>query len=149
VNGSLYGNDPVNWKTGLPTAGRDNNSDNLDSDGDGLPDWWEDQYGFDKYSDLDAEEDADGDGMNNRQEFLAGTDPRDPDSRFEIFEWRVENGTDLILEWSSVPGRSYRVQHSADLISWEDASMPVVAGGSSVQFTDALTSRKFYRVVVE
>jgi hypothetical protein len=46
-----------------------------DTDLDGMPDWWEDLYGLNRLSNLDAALDADGDGWNNLQEFLQGTDP--------------------------------------------------------------------------
>lgn len=51
-----------------------------DSDKDGMPDVWEDAHGFNKFSAADATLDADGDGLNNRDEFLAGTDPHNPDT---------------------------------------------------------------------
>lgn len=44
----------------------------VDSDGDGLPDWWEKKYG----GDLTSGGDADGDGVSNLREYLAGTDPK-------------------------------------------------------------------------
>jgi len=47
-----------------------------DSDNDGMPDVWEDANLFNKNSAADATGDADGDGLNNRDEFLAGTNPR-------------------------------------------------------------------------
>lgn len=46
-----------------------------DSDGDGLPDWWEDRFGQDKYFAGDALLDRDGDGASNLCEFKEGTDP--------------------------------------------------------------------------
>ena len=47
----------------------------LDSDGDGIPDWWANRYGLD-----DANADPDHDGWTNLQEFRRGTNP-DQDNR--------------------------------------------------------------------
>ncbi|MES2571151.1 MAG: cadherin-like domain-containing protein [Verrucomicrobiota bacterium] len=46
----------------------------IDSDGDGMPDWWEELHGFDKLK-HDAANDFDGDGVNNLAEYRAGTNP--------------------------------------------------------------------------
>lgn len=48
--------------------------DSTDTDGDGMPDWWERLYGLDPYTD-DAHEDLDGDGWTNIEEFLRGSNP--------------------------------------------------------------------------
>jgi hypothetical protein len=50
----------------------------LDSDGDGMPDWWEILNGLNPFDPTDGSQDADGDGINNRDEYFAGTNPRDP-----------------------------------------------------------------------
>lgn len=49
----------------------------VDTDGDGMPDFWEILYGFDINDPSDADEDCDGDGATNLEEYLAGTDPCD------------------------------------------------------------------------
>ncbi|MES2707744.1 MAG: LamG-like jellyroll fold domain-containing protein [Verrucomicrobiota bacterium] len=46
-----------------------------DADTDGMPDWFERAYGFNPASAADAPLDADGDGLNNRDEALRGSSP--------------------------------------------------------------------------
>lgn len=52
----------------------------LDADDDGLPDEWERRFGLSPNNSGDADEDLDGDGFTNREEFEAGTDPTDRNS---------------------------------------------------------------------
>ena len=48
---------------------------NADSDGDGMADSWEIQFGLDPNDPTDASQDPDGDSMNNLAEFLSGNPP--------------------------------------------------------------------------
>ncbi len=48
-----------------------------DSDGDGMPDEWETQNGFNPKNAKDGAEDADGDGYTNVEEYLNGTNPKE------------------------------------------------------------------------
>jgi hypothetical protein len=48
----------------------------VDTDNDGIPDMWENHYGLNPAVN-DANQDADGDGLTNLQEFQNGTDPTD------------------------------------------------------------------------
>ncbi len=55
----------------------------FDSDKDGMPDKWEDKYGFNMYDDADAVKDKDNDGLSNLQEYNDGvnsTNPQNEDS---------------------------------------------------------------------
>jgi hypothetical protein len=52
---------------------------NPDTDGDGMPDGWEVQYGLNPLAD-DANDDADGDGVANLQEYLHHTNPQNQDT---------------------------------------------------------------------
>ena len=47
-----------------------------DKDGDGMPDAWEQQHGFDPANASDGPQDANGNGYTNLEEFLNGTKPR-------------------------------------------------------------------------
>jgi hypothetical protein len=55
-------------------------SDSADSDADGLPDVWEIEFGLDPQNASDAIEDLDNDGLTNREEYAAQTDPNNADS---------------------------------------------------------------------
>ncbi len=89
-----------------------------DSDGDGLPDDWEDQYDLSSSSgsgDDGANGDPDHDGVNNDGERVAGTSPIDPDSVPELRIARV--GQDVSLWVTGVNQRLYQFQHKESLQS--------------------------------
>lgn len=47
----------------------------IDTDSDGMPDWWENHYGFNLNDDSDATLDADEDSVSNLSEYNFGTNP--------------------------------------------------------------------------
>ena len=53
---------------------------NHDSDGDGIPDWWEIRWGYDRLESADAGTDDDNDGSTNLEEYQDDTDPTNPDT---------------------------------------------------------------------
>ncbi|MBT3219509.1 MAG: hypothetical protein HN348_10490, partial [Proteobacteria bacterium] len=64
-----------------------------DSDGDGMVDGWEDEFGTDADT-ADDTDDLDGDGLTNLEEFNAGTDPDDEDTDGDgVDDFTEVNGT--------------------------------------------------------
>jgi hypothetical protein len=61
----------------------DEQGDNADTDddNDGMPDAWEEQYGFNSTNGTDSSLDTDGDGYSNLMEYEEGTDPLDAESK--------------------------------------------------------------------
>ena len=102
-----------------------------DTDGDNLSDTWEiANFGN---LDQDASGDPDGDGLNNEGEEDAGTDPNDARSGFFVRNVVATGSGQYMLEWSSVPGKSYKIQGSDDLVNWVDVAMniPATNGGTT------------------
>lgn len=122
------------------TWGRDRNND-------GLPDDWQAQYwGVNSATWPPAGADSDGDGASNLAEFLAGTDPTNPESALRLSIQPTTGG--LLLQWNAVPGSIYQLQASDDLRTWSDAAGPAFAPGdqaASVVPTNAATV--YYRVI--
>ena len=67
-------------------------SDTSDYDNDGMPDEWEVGFGLDPLTD-NANEDSDDDGYSDLEEYLGGSDPKDPGSTpGQIFDDGFEGG---------------------------------------------------------
>ncbi|MDZ8118371.1 S8 family serine peptidase [Pontiella agarivorans] len=82
-----------------------------DADQDGLPDVWENRF-FQTFTGSEISDDSDGDGLNNLEEYIAGSDPTDPASTFSIasvYPLPVTNENPVVIKWDGLPGRIYRV----------------------------------------
>ena len=62
----------------------------IDTDGDGMPDWWEELYGLNSSVSNVAGSDADVDDVPDEQEFIAGTNPTNPNSDGDQYDDGVE-----------------------------------------------------------
>ena len=105
----------------------------VDSDGDGLPDAWEQSliavYGGTLES-IRPGDDTDGDGISNLDEYLAGTYAFDPTDGFSLAIIGNDSGYSQ-LEFMAIRGRSYAIQESLNLQRWTATSFRVVTGGAS------------------
>ena len=91
-----------------------------DSDGDGMPDGWEQGQGFNLVV-PDGDADADEDHFRNFAEYVAGTGPHNGGEYLRILD--IERGqtpADAVLRWPMVSGRDYSVMLSTNGgMSWE------------------------------
>ncbi len=119
-----------------------------DTDGDGLPDSWETTY-FGNPTGGSATADGDGDGMSNRDEFIAGTDPGNALSVLRI----IRTPANGLLQFVAQTNLGYSVQYSTNLSAalWRSLSnIGVQAQVSTVQVNapyPAPEPERFYRVV--
>lgn len=105
-------------------------------------------------------DDFDHDGASNLQEYLAGTDPTNPNDRFAIAAV-VPGGDGVHVRWYGKRGFRYQVLRTSDLSTgvWVQASSGTTAIQKSQQLASAdgvleyvdmspRASRVFYRVVI-
>jgi hypothetical protein len=130
-----------------------------DSDGDGLSNDWESQYGT-QVNVPDAGDDPDDDDLTNYQEYIRGTDPLDSDTDGDgvpdgsdvpamirnvgiavvgdtatVF-WDTDKSADSLAEYGTQPGTYDRQDYDASLVTSHE-----------VPLTDLEAGRKYYLVV--
>jgi hypothetical protein len=95
------------------------------------------------------DDDPDGDGLTNFEEFLAGTDPLSAESVLRITALRaVPDG--LEIRWPSAAGRVYAVEYARDLGgNWLPVSPNEAATPDENRFVLPGTDRGFFRVVLK
>ena len=72
-----------------------------DTDGDGMPDWWETIFGLNPTNATDAADDPDKDGMTTWQEWMCNTDPTMPSSVLRIDGMALSPGGGASITWRS------------------------------------------------
>ena len=134
---------------GRATPGFPNAAPETDSDGDGIPDHWELVNGLRPDLATDAMTDSDGDGQSNRDEYRAGTDPRNAASVFRLTVARDTTG-EWTLRFNAQPDRSYMVQ-SSDMLGSGWTRFQEIAPGSQREVVIPLpldAAQRFYRVIL-
>jgi hypothetical protein len=112
---------------------------------------WLQQYGLTTSGEADFE-DADSDGMNNWQEWIADTNPTNATSVLRILGASRTNA-ETIVTWESVDTRNYSVERASRLLPSGTSfvtvatNVPGMAGVTSYTDTNS-TSANFYRVSV-
>lgn len=141
----------------------------VDADGDGLPDAWEqaliDIYGGTLAS-IRPNDDTDGDGITNINEYLAGTYAFDPTDGFTLSILGVSNGHSQ-LEFLAIRGRTYTIQESPTMQQWTTVNFRFATGGTpgtlqnnylatdvrllrvEVPFSTGAGTNRFFRAIVQ
>lgn len=120
---------------------------------DGIPDSWRLRYFGSIYNLLSqASADADGDGANNWQEFVAGTDPTDAKSCLTASndQAAATQPQDAVIHWPSVSGKTYIIERSDSIFApvWSPVSTNT-GTGSDMEIHDTTGGNvRFYRVRV-
>src|SRR5207237_391227 len=97
---------------------------------DGLPDDWQARFFGTKPGDWDGPSvDSDGDGATNWQEFLAGTDPRNPNDALKT--WLTSSPQGRRLWWNTQPGYVYQIQVTSDFEIWSPLGSPRFTNGGT------------------
>lgn len=129
-----------------------------DGDNDDIPDHWE-QSKFNNLSTANATTDTDKDGVLDKDEYAAGTDPNDNTSYLKIISQSYNAGfTQVTIEFTTTPSRLYRIEYDDDLGitpagEWTDSSLGTFlpdAGTTTtkvITFTAVPETKYFFRAV--
>jgi len=153
----LQGNGSMNFALGFETGA----ALTYDSDGDGLPDWWETKYGLnpnDPNGVNGANGDPDGDGRTNLQEYILGTNPIVADTgNFGLSITRTSSSS-VTVTFPTIHDRIYRVFYVNNLGgTWQQAGSDILGTGSTINYIDNGTDtgspptvgqKRFYKLQV-
>ena len=135
---------PPSQSNTLATGGTLNFAGNysfVDVNHNGISDAWERYYFGALSTNRTQFTDTDGDGMSDYAEFIAGTNPTNPASRFVILSASVQSNRLFQLQWAAIPGRVYQVQGLTNHAPWMPLSDWVQASSSPMSYSETNLSR--------
>jgi hypothetical protein len=127
---------------------------NGDTDGDGIPDWWETTHGLNPAVSNSPTANADGDGLPDFKEYVCNTDPTNPLSCFRITDAAFSNPALFTVWYQSVTDRFYVLSLCTNLMAPGWTNVPGqgprsgVGGTDSMNDTNPPANKAFYRVNV-
>ena len=136
-----------------------------DADADGLPDNWEIKY-FGNISKYGPQEDPDGDGLANIDEYKFGTDPNKLDTDGDGFAdfAEIEAGSDpldpkstpppvllisvqqVLLQFTAGIGQTNIIEASSDLKSWQPIEQVIGNGGVMSRVYSVTNGLRYFKV---
>ncbi|MCK4564385.1 MAG: VCBS repeat-containing protein, partial [Verrucomicrobia bacterium] len=122
-----------------------------DTDGDGMPDDWENAHSLNPLVD-DKAGNPDLDAYNNWQEYVTDTDPQDGNSK-QTFSVELAPGTGLpTVRFRTSASRRYAVEYRVDLSTgaWLELGPSFSGNGTEMTVSDsAIGPRRYYRLRIE
>lgn len=138
----------INLGTGLLTAA---SMGITDTDGDGIADAWEMTH-FSNLTTATLTSDADGDGMTDKNEYIASTDPEDGADYLRIVSHTYDGRmTQATVVFTTDATRLYRLETSDDLLAWSNSALGTFAPDAGTSTTKIIswpgTTKKFIRAI--
>ena len=121
-----------------------------DTDNDGIPDEWENQYNLAAGSAADRDLDADGDHMSNWAEYIAGTNPTNSSSYLKVDLQSF--GPGATVSFGAISNRTYTILYTDGLGTspWFKLGDFAARTTNRVESLNdpAFTTNRFYRVTI-
>jgi len=119
-----------------------------DANNNGISDIWENEYFHVVDPARTRTTDTDRDGSTDYAEFIAGTDPNSAVSYLKLIQPTVLPGNMIRIQWTSSPGRAYRVEGTANGLNWSPLTDWIQPIGASASATLPMSAALMLRVAV-